>query len=204
MLKFWFCSYWQNQVTHGSAKPSVKSLVITVTRKTKAHWLSINQTWLTRASPSKIWKPPDAEWLKINVDAAFSNGVATSGLIIRNHNGSIILAASHQHSCLDSNTTETLAILDACKLLANINCSKAFVESDCLIAIATLKGDSMNWYWSATPVLHQIIKLWKDWPSWNFKFTRRSANGAAHALTKWAFNCIIIFEGCIPLDSLPL
>lgn len=40
-----------------------------------------------------IWRPPDNEWLKVNVDVGFhSNGMVGLGAIIRDANGCVVSA----------------------------------------------------------------------------------------------------------------
>ncbi|KAL3628872.1 hypothetical protein CASFOL_027918 [Castilleja foliolosa] len=123
--------------------------------------------------------------------------------VVRNTNGSLILAATFKHSCLDPLAAEALSILDACKLISSLKIGNAIVESDCLDAISLIKGSFPNSFWTADPIVELILKFWKIWPSWNFLFCTRSANGSAHALAKWASVCNCIFEGIVPFNCIP-
>ncbi|KAL3639125.1 hypothetical protein CASFOL_017032 [Castilleja foliolosa] len=155
-----------------------------------------------RSSPNQIWSPPPDGWLKINTDAAFANGKSTSGIILKNKNGSIVLAATYAHDCPDATTAECLAILDACNLAQNHQIKKASFSSDCLIAVTCINNNPNTSYWTANPVVEKIKRSWSNWPFWSFVYTNRSANSAAHSLAHWGVSSL--FVGEIPLDSVPI
>ncbi|KAL3617219.1 hypothetical protein CASFOL_038966 [Castilleja foliolosa] len=155
-----------------------------------------------RTISTQKWKPPATDWIKINVDSTFFNGVAFSGCIIRNHNGSILQAYSQKHQCLDSLVAECLAVLDGCALAMQLNAKKVVFEADCLNAITLINGVSLNTFWPADPVVERIKRAWKSWPLWSFSFTHRGNNCAAHNL---AFcSSLKNFVGFYPLNSIPL
>ncbi|KAL3641890.1 hypothetical protein CASFOL_012705 [Castilleja foliolosa] len=103
--------------------------------------------------------PPQAGWVKINVNAAFKSHSAYFGIILRNASGSISLATSVHHSCLDAITAKCLAILDAVIILQNHNTKKVIIESDCLNAASFINGSSYNSSWTANPVVDQIKRI---------------------------------------------
>ncbi|KAL3630855.1 hypothetical protein CASFOL_023839 [Castilleja foliolosa] len=121
---------------------------------------------------------------------------------MRNEAGTIFFAAAYPHPCLDATTVECLAIMEACQILEDLKIKSAIIESDCLMAISLLNGSSNNSFWTASPVIERIKKLWNDWPSWIFKYTQRRSNGSAHALAKWADTLSLV--GIVHVDSLPV
>lgn len=116
------------------------------------------------SSPNQLRKPPPLGWLKINLDATFVKGKAQSGCIIRNKNGSILLASTHSHTCIDSITAESLALLKACKLLHHLQIKEAIIEDDSLNAISFIQGVSGSVFWTASPVIDKIRKFWNYLP----------------------------------------
>ncbi|KAL3630220.1 hypothetical protein CASFOL_023204 [Castilleja foliolosa] len=146
------------------------------------------QTNLTRCAPSPKLKAPPLNIIKCNVDAAFLDGSATSGVILKNHNGSIILATTFHHKCLDAVTSESLALLDACKIIEQLCLKDAIIETDCLRVIAFIHGVDVDCDWTARPIIAQIKNFWSCWPQWSFCFANRSVNGAPYALANWGFN----------------
>ncbi|KAL3619820.1 hypothetical protein CASFOL_034732 [Castilleja foliolosa] len=95
--------YSRNLISHGYVALTIQDMASLVSRKTKAHWLSISKTLLLRSSPNQSWVPPQAGWIKINMDASFVDGVAFTGAVIRNMDDSILLASTSKHNCLDPN-----------------------------------------------------------------------------------------------------
>ncbi|KAL3628523.1 hypothetical protein CASFOL_027569 [Castilleja foliolosa] len=156
----------------------------------------------SRSSTNHKWIPPPPGWLKINVDSTYAVDSATSGIISRNEDGSITLAAAHAHKCLDAISAESLAILDVCKIIDELKLKKVIFESDCLNAIALINGVSFNIFWNASPIIEHIKKFWNCWPTWIFKYVPRSSNGAAHNLAKWAVSNS--FDGVLACDSIPI
>ncbi|KAL3622592.1 hypothetical protein CASFOL_034003 [Castilleja foliolosa] len=131
-------------------------MVNTVSRKAKAHWLSILKQSFDSSTIIKTWKPPPSDWIKINVDAAFSDGKACTGLVVRDCNGSIMLASSGLHLCQDAATAESLTIMDACLLASKLSSFNVIVGSDCLSVITFINGNSCNCYWKTLPITEKI------------------------------------------------
>ncbi|KAL3614030.1 hypothetical protein CASFOL_042104 [Castilleja foliolosa] len=194
----WFS---KNLIAHGSAGPTVQEMVDKVSKQAHDHWKSFAQVCVISSNPQKHWTPPPTDWIKANVDASFVNGKAQTGIILRDCNGSVFEAASYSHDCIDPTAAETLAIFDACKLIASLKIKKAILESDCLVAITMITSDSLNAFWTVSPILEKIFKVWHCWPDWKFNFAPRMANRAAHSLAQWGLFCNI--EGSFPLNSLP-
>ncbi|KAL3615021.1 hypothetical protein CASFOL_040682 [Castilleja foliolosa] len=108
---------YRNSLAHGGPSMTVQDLVSTISKQSQSHWFSTVQTAQSGSSANHIWKPPPSGWKKINVDAAFKNDVTFNGMVLKNEDGSIQLAAITSHHCSDAITAETLAILDACYTL---------------------------------------------------------------------------------------
>lgn len=63
-------------------------------------------------SPQPKWRPPANDWIKINVDAGcFKDGATGWGVIVRNHKGEVLLAASKkENSSMSPTLAEALGI----------------------------------------------------------------------------------------------
>ncbi|KAL3647569.1 hypothetical protein CASFOL_008537 [Castilleja foliolosa] len=168
-------SIWmaRNKLNLGISPPSTQQLVLFVSRKCKNHWLAMAQTAQGKTQSPKAWKPPPENWTKVNVDAAFTNGLAYTGMVLRNSNGSFLHAAAYNHHCLDPLSAECLAILDACKTLEILNYKSVIIESDSLNAISFINVDSSNCFWTAAPLVEKIRRYKHKWKAWNFKFISR-------------------------------
>ncbi|KAL3615683.1 hypothetical protein CASFOL_041344 [Castilleja foliolosa] len=172
-----------------------------VALQAKAHWTAVLEMGLIKRPSCTPWKPPPSGWIKVNLDASFVSGAASSGVVIRNANGSILQASTNLHNCLDALAAEALAILDGCRLLNELKIKDVVFESDSLSAIALINGNSCNNYWSTDPVIEHIKLICVNWPSWMFRFAPRTSNEAAHNLAYWAFNSC--YSGTVPFDCIP-
>ncbi|KAL3656141.1 hypothetical protein CASFOL_000537 [Castilleja foliolosa] len=104
-------------------------LVDSVTSQTKEQWKITALKATVRPPLSRPWKLPPFGCYKVNTDASFSNGMATAGVIIKNHNGSILAASTNHSSCDDPITAEAIAILLGCNLLDKLNIHKAVINA---------------------------------------------------------------------------
>ncbi|KAL3628348.1 hypothetical protein CASFOL_027394 [Castilleja foliolosa] len=192
----------RNKINQGAPFFPVLIFVNNVARKAHDYWFSSVKKMQFKAVTNPRWKSPPTGYYKINSDASFANNIAFSGVVIRNWNGSIILAFSRKHNCHDSTTAECLAIMDACMIAQDLGIKSAQFESDCLNAITFINGSSENSYWPSQPVVDSIKRYWTGWPSWNFFFAPRGCNKAAHELAKWA--TLNLFEGILQLNEIPV
>ncbi|KAL3652130.1 hypothetical protein CASFOL_001811 [Castilleja foliolosa] len=130
----------RNLVLHGGSSPPIHIMVKNVSKSAASYWKSIVLSEISRPPNNPAWKAPPVDTLKCNIDAVFSKRYATYDIVIRNHNGSIKLAAINHHKCLHSTTAESLAILDACLILSELKISNVIIENDCLDVISIILG----------------------------------------------------------------
>ncbi|KAL3618558.1 hypothetical protein CASFOL_037640 [Castilleja foliolosa] len=151
-------------------------LLASVTKNCKDHWISMAKSKQGLRFTHLSWKPPPELWTKVNVDAAFSNGCAFTGMVFRNSQGSIIFSAAHKHNCIDSTAAKSLALLDVCKELEKQKITNVLLESDCLNAITFINMNPLICYWTAAPIIEKIRSYKLLWINWNFKSVHRLAN----------------------------
>ncbi|KAL3652746.1 hypothetical protein CASFOL_002427 [Castilleja foliolosa] len=138
--------YNRNLISHGGNVITANKLLVLVSIQAKDHWSSMAQANKKRSSPNQIWTPPIDGWLKINTDAAFADGLSISGIIIKNKNGTIVLAATFILNCRDAITAECLALFDACIITNYLKIKKAAFFSDCLNAVTFINNSPINCY----------------------------------------------------------
>jgi hypothetical protein len=94
----------------------------------------------------KRWKALDGLEAKLNVDGAFSNTrQASSGIILRDSKGEVLVAACRYHQqCQDALEAELLAIEEGLKLCLHWSQVPFTVETDSSEAIALIKPSSPN------------------------------------------------------------
>jgi ribonuclease HI len=94
-----------------------------------------------------IWDKPSAGEIKINVDAGYclDTKKSTTGVVARDHTGTIILAASLVgERCTSAEETEANAIWEGLKIAIDNNLNPTILESDCSAAISTANNTSEN------------------------------------------------------------
>jgi ribonuclease HI len=142
------------------------------------------------ANPSKqtTWSPPCEGETKMNVDAAFcpTSGESAAGVVIRDHQGAIILAASMVGTkCRDAEEAEATAIYEGLKIAVEYNLTPSSLESDCANAVAAVNNhsaiSSVNWH------IYKNIKLYTSvLPNCILSKVGRNCNEAAHRLAHLA------------------
>ncbi|KAL3621989.1 hypothetical protein CASFOL_034185 [Castilleja foliolosa] len=169
-----FCSMLSFLITYGDTKIfllmvvlnlSIQELVTIISKQAKTHWLSMVQSIQSGSSTNHTWKPSPSGWMKINVDAAYKDDSACTGVNLRNVDGSVHLAATYSHQFTDALTAEALAILDAVNILISIKAKHVIIEADCINVVSFINGSSNNFFWTASPVVEKIKRAWNCWPS---------------------------------------
>lgn len=129
---------WMNRnlIAHRLPSLNLQDLLTKVQASSEAHWKIQQIKYITAGKlTNQKWNKPPPGWLKVNTDASFIEGKASSAQIIRNSSGSIILAHTKTHVCMDSLVAEAVAIKKACYFLDRAKIEEAIIESDCLNAI---------------------------------------------------------------------
>jgi ribonuclease HI len=134
------------------------------------------------------WKPPVHDIVKFNVDAGFdaASGEGSSGLLIRDHAGSLLRAQAiwygNVSNCL---TMEALAVRDGVRLAADLGLSRVEVETDAKEVVSLWK-DRSNGRSEVAAILHEIEELSSTMDFFKLDFIGRMANEGAHLCAKQA------------------
>jgi hypothetical protein len=134
------------------------------------------------------WAKPDNGSIKINVDAGFCPKLkeSTAGVVVRDHLGSAILAASMVgNNCFGAEEAEAKAICEGLKLAVEHNLSPKTLESDCLDAVTTINSSTQSssriWH------IYKDISMWRNvLPNCDITYVGRNCNGVAHDLARLA------------------
>ena len=99
---------------------------------------------IKRLDPSP-WAPPVAGRVKLNTDGSVLNGVAGTGMILRDHVGNIIFSSCrYLFSCNDMLETEIMGIREGLSLALQWSNLPIDVESDNLEAVKMILTGDMN------------------------------------------------------------
>ncbi|KAJ1389468.1 Ribonuclease H domain [Sesbania bispinosa] len=128
------------------------------------------------------WRPPRPGVYKLNVDAAFNqgSGLGATTVIVRNADGHLLTTTSSRISVHSPLEAEAHALRGALQLARNLQCHHILCESDSLTLIEVIREDKE--LWSIANYLKDIQALRREFLSYGFLWTHRSANEAAHLL----------------------
>jgi hypothetical protein len=92
------------------------------------------------------WSLPERGWCKVNTDGSFgANGDAGCGVVVRDHDGTIVLSACKQLlSCRDALEAEVFAMLEGLSLALHWCNQPLVIEADCLELINLLKKEELD------------------------------------------------------------
>ncbi|GJV33398.1 ribonuclease H protein [Tanacetum coccineum] len=132
--------------------------------------------------------PPINNRVKLNCDASYFPNRASSGIIVRDSTGAIILCSGEKFPAFDPLMAELMAIRSACRLAITYGWHNATVESDSKIAIS-LASSEFESPW-ALAVIVVDIKALASQLVMSFSWGKRECNLAAHCVAKIAFNSL--------------
>jgi ribonuclease HI len=130
------------------------------------------------------WLPPEEGWYKINADGAFmsSAGNGGCGAVIRDHMGAFVASECHfLPSVSDPERAELLACKRALILAGRKGLRRICLETDCLSAVAKIKGSDLDRSFHG-PLVEEIKELLKMFAGHEVRHARRDVNGVAHKL----------------------
>lgn len=199
--------FFRNQIWKGSPPPNWSHISEVVARSTTSHGKAAAQRQLSRRSQfltsfQKHWLPPNHGRLKFNFAAAFKDGYATTGVILRNEHGCVLGAWSYTFKSTNAYCAETEAALQAFKIAQHMGLKEALFEGDAANPILALQGLTAFDDWQAFASLSTGRNLFSMHNLWFLNYCPRACNQCAHNLAKWAASTS--FSGNIPLACLPL
>jgi ribonuclease HI len=130
------------------------------------------------------WQPPRDDMLKLNTDGSFVHPQeAGIGMILRDHHGQVIVAASKSlPHCADATEVELAAIEEGMALAMNWTQMNFMIESDCSEALYLIKNTTPNTSMYASRI--QVIREFLRERAITLAKAYREANTASHALAK--------------------
>ncbi|KAF5445494.1 hypothetical protein F2P56_034541 [Juglans regia] len=140
------------------------------------------------------WEPPPPGFLKLNVDGVmFADvGKAGIGVILRNKEGQVVMAAIKKEDMADEPATiELIAWLRGLQLCLPLGISKLVVEFDCLLLVQELQ-ESHEFSSTNGNLLKDVRDLMKHFNELHIKHVYREGNGVAHSLARFAWNVVDI------------
>lgn len=188
------CGMWavwhaRNSRVHEEKEKSVKSSVQWAVDTAFDLWKAGSESGSSAKDKiPEIWKPPDGEVVKVNVDASFihSSSCGSTGCLMRDANSNLIQARSRWWAYAPSALVmEANAFREGVKLAADLGKRAVILESDCQVLVKLWNrrdGDRSE----ITSILREVVELSRNFTSFSFEFVPRTANVAAHLCAKSA------------------
>ncbi|KAG8369978.1 hypothetical protein BUALT_Bualt14G0069800 [Buddleja alternifolia] len=195
----------RNKLFHESVPVDVVKIARLADKLTIEH-VKAQRAKLLRAqeyNPVQKWRAPPSDWLKVNTDASFKDGLCAVAILVRDSSGAIVHAAGFKSWAHDVVAAEALAIAKALSILDKAGVHQVLFESDSLVAVNLILHDDIPPDWTAKVDIEAAKFLLSHWPMWHVCNIPRLKNSAADLLAKWAFHRGwngTIPHNCIPLD----
>ena len=153
-----------------------------------AEWRASHETRASQPEPKTIqhWVRPNAGWVKINSDVAFSRygEKGGGGAVLRDHQAAFRAGLCHFFpNTTDPEMVEVLACRQAVRMAIDLNFRRVHVELDCLTLVKKL-NDSQKNFSAAGPWVEEIKAMLRSMEESKVTWIRRSGNVAAHKLAK--------------------
>lgn len=155
------------------------------------------------SDPSQKWQPPLGLTYKMNYDAAVFNGLPATGVgvVIQNGDGQVMAAlASRGPAVMDSEEAEVLACRRALEFAIDAGFADLVVEGDNSNMLRSVVSSQPDWSRLGN-IYDDVRYLAARLRFVEFKCIRRSANGVAHSLARYARQ---INDDCIWLEETPV
>lgn len=137
---------------------------------------------------ARVWKPPDAGWLKVNIDAAvFLNGNIGVGAVIRDENSCFVAARGKKIAgAWTAREAEAIGLKEALSWIIDKGYKQCVIETDSSALAAACNGGQGEAFFGT--IVMNCIQLLKHVNQVLVVFIYRSANTVAHRLAKAAYS----------------
>lgn len=159
----------------------------------------------TTTTKDSWWKPLEENYLKINIDRAFTKETKKGGwgFIIRNSEGGVEAAGAGRLSRLsEAIQAETIALLYAAERASELGCRNVIFETDALVLKQAIDGDAYNNSVFGALFREAKFKLLYYFQSAFINLCPRSCNVAAHKLASFSAS-LVEPDICMWLSNVP-
>ena len=194
----WFLWWERRQIVHVESVQRPARSGLSIVSLTKNYKQAAGMVTQIRQG----WRKPPEDFLMVNVDASYdeNRGSGSTGVIIRDCSGDMIVAASRYIPHLvDAPMAEAFALKDGLMLAQHIGGNRIIIQSDYMevIEIMSNGGFTAN---LAVIVYDECNIVWSGFQKISIEHVSRDANQVAHALARQA---MISNENCMWDDEPP-
>jgi ribonuclease HI len=197
-ISAWYIWWLRRKISHGEQIPPIHKCVISI----RAIASNSERSSSPISEMKKVWMKPSANFVKLNVDAAFSleDQVGASGAIIRDSHGGFLAANSiFIRHVTSAAMAEALAMRNGLLLANTRGFSAVEAESDSSEVIQYCSGNERFWN-EATAIYADIVTQAGYIGNVEFKKCGRDMNKVAHEI---AWECFSTRLSCNWVDEPP-
>lgn len=177
----------RNKILKGDLAPDWKQLSKTTYKSHTRYWRghlnvskSAHKSKLHRAKCT--WTPPLIVELKMNFDAAFKDGKTTIGVVLRDHNETILGAWTYHFGNDNAYCAEAEAAVQALKIGNDLMLDKVIFEGDAMFVILAIQEVQRFEEWRARAKILEGRCLLKAKNLWFLNHVSRECNASAYQL----------------------
>jgi hypothetical protein len=124
------------QIKHHSGESIIKGKFILDKELKELHTTKVHV-----AKQIHKWTPPPSGWYKLSIDGSYDViGKAGAGMVVRDHNGEVIISACRElKSCRGPLEAELHALMEGLSLVLQWCNLPLIIETDCLEVVSTVK-----------------------------------------------------------------
>lgn len=188
----------------GKDIPTWEELTKTITNTFSKYYIGMENKAARRRSRyglNQVWTKAILGTLKMNFDAAYKDGKATTGVILRNHAGNILRAWMNHFDFDNAFYAESKAATQALQNAKALQLVDVNFEGDAFGVIMALNGlDDYN-DWRAMKNIMWGRKILGQYHCWSMTHIFREANRNSHNLAKWGSSSKL--HGSLDVTTLP-
>jgi ribonuclease HI len=130
------------------------------------------------------WAPPTPPHIKLNFDAAISEGVTGLAVVCRDQMAKLLFIWTDLIKLDDPLMAEANAALLATRKATEVGFQSVIVEGDSLKVIQAIQGIPEVYIWSIDNVIFDIRSLLSKLSFWNASHVFRELNTVAHSVAR--------------------
>lgn len=146
----------------------------------------VRGTMTSPTIPTNVWKPPDIDWLKCNVDAALfkEENKVGYGLVLRDDQANFVAAKGGLLPCVfDPGIAEAYACREALRWIWAKKLTKVVIESDSAETVKAIQFKASDDTYTGR-IISDCQTMLSTMIDVSFCFVRREANSWAHQIAR--------------------
>ncbi|KAM6561917.1 hypothetical protein CsatB_021915 [Cannabis sativa] len=198
---------WKNKTSNASFIVAFSTCYLEQWNSAQAPYLETSRTGLMAGDGLDRWCAPNANEIKVNVDASIFEGSHAYGygIVARNEHGFMIEGLSRLcHGIVRPELAEAIGVREALSWIKDKRWQQVVLETDCLVVVQAIRNPT-HMISLFGDVIKECQNLLVNLRGVTISFVKRSANLVAHTIARAAISYPdrTFSMGDVPTDLLP-